>query len=77
MDVISELREEVREIKRRQTEIVKLAKVTAVDVETSLLTIESEGLPQSEVPFFTSRAGEDQTYWLPSVGELGYLFPYR
>ena len=51
-----------------------MATVTAIDIETTRLTCESEGLIQANIPFFTARAGEDQTYWLPSIGELGFLF---
>ena len=73
MDLVSELLQEVRQIKRQMSEMHRYAKVTAVDVETARLTVQSEGLPQEDVPFLTMRAGEDQTYWLPSVGEFGFL----
>lgn len=73
MDPIEELRREVRQLKLQLSEMHRMAKVVAVDVETARLTVRSEGLLQKDVPFFTMRAGEDQTYWLPSVGELGFL----
>ena len=73
MDPISKLSQEVKELQRQVNEIIRLAQITEVDVESSTLTCESEGLIQSNIPFFTFRAGEDQTYWLPSIGELGHL----
>ena len=73
MDIVAEMRQELREIRRQLSEMHRLARVTAVDHETALLTVQSENLIQKEVPFFTMRAGEDQTYWLPSVGEMGFL----
>lgn len=73
MDPIAELRQELRDVKRQLSGMHRLAKVTAVDAETARLTVEAEGIQQKNVPFFTMRAGEDQTYWLPSVGEMGYL----
>ena len=73
MDPISQLQQEVNILKRQVSEIIRLAQVTEINIENSTLTCESEGLIQADIPFFTFRAGEDQTYWLPSVGELGYL----
>lgn len=73
MDPIAEMRQEIKELRRQNSGIARLAQVTAVDPETSLLTCVSEGLEQSDVRFFAPRVGEDQVYWLPSVGELGFL----
>ena len=42
--------------------------------KTATVTILFEGLTMEGVPFVSPRAGEDQVYWLPSVGELGVLF---
>ena len=74
MDPISQLIKDVKSLKRQVSEMIRMATVTAIDIETSRLTCESEGLEQANIPFFTARAGEDQTYWLPSIGELGFLF---
>ena len=73
MDPISQLQQDVRELQRQVSEIIRLAQVTEINIENSTLTCESEDLIQADIPFFTFRAGEDQTYWLPSIGELGYL----
>ena len=73
MDEIGKLREEVSDLRRRVHEMLRLAQVTAVDADASRLTCVCEGLEQPNIPFLTMRAGEDQTYWLPSVGELGIL----
>ena len=73
MDVISHLTKEIGLIRQQLSEMIRLATVTEVDAETARLTCESEELVQSDIPFFTLRAGEDMTYWLPSVGELGFL----
>ena len=73
MDRIQRLEQRVDDIERRESEQIRLATVVEVDAETALLTCESEDLVQTGIPFFTARAGEDMTYWLPSPGELGYL----
>ena len=73
MDPIAEIEQELKIIKQRLTEMQRFAKVIAIDPETARLTVVSEGLKQRNVPFFTMRAGEDQTYWMPSIGELGLL----
>ena len=73
MDPIARLEKRMDDIERRQNDQIKLATVVEVDTETARLTCESENLVQSNIPFFTARAGEDMTYWLPSPGELGYL----
>lgn len=73
MDVIAHLERRLETVERQLSSVVRLAQVTDIDLENTLLTCKSEGLEQSGVPLFTFRAGEDKTYWMPSVGELGYL----
>lgn len=73
-DVISELIMRVSELEKRLANICRIAKVTAVHEDIGKLDVNFEGLPLKKIPFQTMRAGEDQTYWLPSVGELGFLF---
>ena len=72
-DEIAILREELADIKRRLHGQVRLGKVTAVDVKEDRVTCISEGITQPDIPYLTFRAGEDKTYWLPSVGEVGLL----
>ena len=74
MDIVANLTMRVAELERRLANVCRLAKVAAVDVETATVTILFEGLTMEGVPYMTQRAGEDQVYWLPSVGELGVLF---
>ena len=73
-DLIASLTMRVAELERRVANICRLAQVSAVDTETATLTVDFEGLKIAGVPYLTQRAGEDQVYWLPSVGELGVLF---
>ena len=47
MDPISQIRQELNEVKRQVNEIIRLAQVTEVDVENARLTCESEGLIQA------------------------------
>ena len=73
-DLIASLTMRVAELERRVANICRIAQVSAVDTETATLTVDFEGLKIAGVPYLTQRAGEDQVYWLPSVGELGVLF---
>ena len=74
MDIVANLTMRVAELERRLANVCRLAKVAARDAETATVTILFEGLTMEGVPFVSPRAGEDQVYWLPSVGELGVLF---
>ena len=73
-DVISELIMRVSELEKRLANVCRIARVIKVHETEAKLDISFEGLEREKVPFQTMRAGEDQTYWLPSVGELGFLF---
>ena len=73
-DVISELIMRVSELEKRLANVCRIARVIKVHETEAKLDITFEGLERKKVPFQTMRAGEDQTYWLPSVGELGFLF---
>lgn len=73
-DLIANLIMRVAELERQVANICRIAQVSAVDTETATLTVTFEGIPIPDVPYVAQRAGEDQVYWLPSVGELGVLF---
>ena len=73
-DVISDLIMRVSELEKRLANVCRIARVIKVHETEAKLDIAFEGLEIKKVPFQTMRAGQDQTYWLPSVGELGFLF---
>ena len=88
-DVISELIMRISELEKRVANICRLAKVTYVyrksgdpgqgaqdpgNTDIGYVDVEFEGLPVSKIPFLTMRHGEDKTFWLPSVDEVGLLF---
>lgn len=73
-DVISDLIMRVSEVEKQLANVCRIARVHKVHENEAKLDISFEELEIQKVPFLTMRAGEDQTYWLPSVGELGILF---
>ena len=73
--VIDELVARIGDLEKRLANICRIGQVEAVDAATGRLDVGfEEGLTVQNIPFLTTRAGEDKTYWLPSVGELGMLF---
>ena len=73
--VIDELVARIGDLEKRLANICRIGQVEAVDESTGRLDVGfEEGLTVQNIPFLTTRAGEDKTYWLPSVGELGMLF---
>ena len=71
--MIDELIARIADLEKRLANICRIAQVMAVDETTGRLDVSFEGLILKDIPFLTMRAGEDKTYWLPSVGELGML----
>ena len=72
--IIEQLASRVSELENRLMNLCRIGQVEAVDPMTAKVDVTfEEGLTVQGVPFLTMRAGEDQTYWLPSVGELGVL----
>ena len=73
--VIDELVARIGDLEKRLANVCRIGQVEAVDEITGRLDVGfEEGLTVQNIPFLTTRAGEDKTYWLPSVGELGMLF---
>jgi len=73
-DMITELLVRISDLEKKVENICRLGKVRKVRVDTAKVDVEFEGHVIKKIPFATMRAGTDQTYWLPSVGELGFLF---
>ena len=73
-DMITELLVRISDLEKKVENICRLGKVIKVHEETAKVDVEFEDQIIKERPFSTMRAGKDQTYWLPSTGELGFLF---
>lgn len=71
--MIDEIIARLAGLEKRLANICRIAQVMAVDETTGRLDVTFEGHILKDIPFLTMRAGEDKTYWLPSVGELGML----
>ena len=73
--IVDEMKVDIAENRRRIMNICRIGQVAVVDPMTAKVDVTfEEGLTVQGIPFLTMRAGEDQTYWLPSVGELGVMF---
>ena len=72
--IVEQLASRISELENRLMNLCRIGQVAVVDPMTAKVDVTfEEGLTVQGVPFLTMRAGEDQTYWLPSVGELGVL----
>lgn len=87
--MIDQIIARISELERRLANLCRLAKVTYVYRKTSdpdrigsdpgdtylgYVDVEFENAPLKRIPFLTMRHGEDKTFWLPSVGEIGLIF---
>ena len=71
MDVIAEIYYKLNAIEEQVSKMQQTGVVTAIHAEDGLVDVAIEELVLERIPFFTRRAGEDKTYWMPSVGEKG------
>ena len=73
--IVEQLASRISELENRLMNLCRIGQVAVVDPMTAKVDVTfEEGLTVQGIPFLTMRAGEDQTYWLPSVGELGVMF---
>ena len=67
--IIEQLASRISELENRLMNLCRIGQVAVVDPMTAKVDVTfEEGLTVQGIPFLTMRAGEDQTYWLPSVG---------
>lgn len=73
IEIIEELRQAIRELERRQSNILRAGHVVAVD-PVALVCRWSDGeLTTGWVRWLTRRAGRDRDWWCPSIGEQALL----
>ena len=73
-NALAHITQRIANLENRLQNILQIAKVMEVDATTNLLTIEIRGVPLTQVPYLTMRAGTiGKTYWVPEVDELGVL----
>ncbi|MYF97783.1 phage baseplate assembly protein V [Candidatus Poribacteria bacterium] len=71
---IEERDRRLSELEKKVENLLRIAQVAVVHETEALVDVRFDNdLLIERIPFMTMRAGEDQTYWLPSVGELGFL----
>lgn len=75
MDPVTNIYFEIQQIKTQLERMILTGTVTAVHAGDGLVdvTIDDE-IVLEKIPFYTTRAGADKTYWMPSVGEHGTVF---
>ena len=70
---MDDLRELVMDLRRRVDRIVRPGAVAEVDLARALVRVRYSEAPDEAVtdwlPWLTHRAGDDRTWWAPSVGE--------
>lgn len=71
--MIDEIIARLASLEKRLDNLSRIAQVAVVHEDRGLVDVTFEEHTLKEIPFMTMRAGEDMTYWLPSVGELGEL----
>lgn len=71
--VLEELRQDVRELERRLSNLLLAGQVSAVDPANHLCRFRSGELETGWVRWLTCRAGADREWWCPSVGEQAKL----
>lgn len=72
--VIEELRQQVADLDRRLSNIVRPGQVVAVDPVKHFCRHKSGELVTGWIRWATTRAGADRDWWCPSVGEQAILF---
>ena len=74
MSFLSELTARVAALEAQLQLIEQMAKVVEVHEDTNLLDVEVRGVRINSVPYLATRAGTvGKTYWVPEVGEAGFL----
>ena len=73
MGLFEQLKYEVQELRTKQENQIRTGTVTAIYADAGLVDVAIEKITRKEMPFFTTRAGADNTYWMPSVGEQGVV----
>lgn len=68
---ITQLAYEQKQQKTRLANLIQTGIVEAVHAEEGLVDVAIDTLVLERIPLFTTRAGADKTYWMPSVGEQG------
>lgn len=54
---------------RRLANVIQIGRVSAVDVKAGLAQVDLDGPSTDWIPWATSRAGNDRTWWAPEFGE--------
>jgi phage baseplate assembly protein V len=66
---VMELAEKVSELERRLSNQIITGKIIAVDDDSAKVRVKSGEIETGWRPWVTTRAGDDQSWWAPSVGE--------
>ncbi|MGE4526827.1 MAG: phage baseplate assembly protein V [Rhodospirillaceae bacterium] len=72
--LIEDLRQQVADLDRRLSNVVRPGQIFAVDPARLVCRHKSGDLVTGWVRWLTHRAGEDADWWVPSVGEQAILF---
>ena len=59
----------VSEIARRLSNLIRAGTIASVDAANARATVQIGALLTAPLPWLTTRAGNDRTWWAPSVGE--------
>ena len=73
MDYFAQMAYEIKRIKSQLENMQRIGNVTKIYPAEGLVDVAHDDLIIEEIPFLTRRAGDDLTYWMPSVGEQGML----
>jgi len=65
---------EIAEIARRLENIIRLGVVEQADYNTARVRIRSGDMLTGWLPWLTSRASNDRTWWAPEIGEQVIIF---
>ena len=64
---------DIKQNKTRLENMLRVGIVTMIYPAEGLVDVAMEKITRKRVPVFTPRAGDDKTYWMPSVGEQGLV----
>ena len=73
MDVITQITYDIQQLKTRLANMLQTGKVNAIYADEGLVDVAVDELVLEKIPFFTTRASADKTYWMPSIGEQGVV----
>ena len=73
MDPITEIAYELQQTKTRLERMLQTGVVEAIHAEDGLVDATIDDITLERIPLYTTRAGADKTYWMPSVGEQGLV----